>query len=276
MTKKVLRLSCLLLLVANIGILWHLPTSRSKGELWVHMLDVGQGDAIFIEASGHQLLVDGGLGRKVIGELSAVMPFWDRHIDRVLLTHPDADHVEGLFEVLRRYEVGQVIDYAVAESRGGLAADWVQHRGASGADHVEAVRGMRIRLDEDWEAEVFVPAVPFAKANDNSIVLRIEYRGECVALLTGDIEAVAERYLVASGWSLSCPVLKVGHHGSKSSTTPAFLEAVSPRYALISAGKDNRYSHPHTEVVQRLTENNITIHRTDRDGRVSVRVRPGY
>lgn len=274
--KKILRLCCLGLLLANLGIAWQLLLPRSEGALWLHMLDVGQGDAMLIEVSGNQLLIDGGLGRKVIGELSAVMPFWDRRIDRVVLTHPDSDHVEGLFEVLRRYEVAQVIDYGIEENEGALAADWVAHRSASAADHVEAVRGMRIRLDADWEVAVFVPTLPFAKANDNSIVLRLEYRGECVALLTGDIEAVAERSLVSSGWSLSCPILKIGHHGSKSSTTPLFLDTVSPTYALISAGKDNRYGHPHTEVIERLMQRNITIHRTDQEGRVSIQVRPAW
>ena len=245
--------------IAVLLLVGQLSGARPDGRLHLYLLDVGQGDAIFlVTPDGRQMLVDGGPDpSKALTALGRLLPPGDRALDVVLATHLDSDHVGGLIGVLDRYRANVVL-YSAASPESALYPQWrsvLERR-----QHSTAVvgAGHRIALGDDVMLEVLYPPVagPPAgvepSANNLSAVMRISY-GAVSFLLTGDIERDAEAHLVATaGPSLKSDVLKVSHHGSKSSTSPAFLRSVNPRSAAVSAGRENRYGHPNPEVMARL------------------------
>lgn len=243
-------------------------------------LNVGQGDAIFIEApSGNQMLIDGGPGKEVLRELSKIMPFYDRSIDVVLATHADQDHVGGLPDVLQKYKVkifmesgvsGESSSYEEAES---IIADREAKREIK---KILARKGMEIDFGSGAKMQILFPDRDPSGMETNmaSIVARLIY-GENEFLFTGDSPIAIEDYLAfqerlksSNGNSLQSDVLKISHHGSKNSTSAAFVSAVSPEYAIISVGKDNRYGHPNQEVLDTLNNFGAQILRTDLSGRI--------
>lgn len=236
----------------------------------VYFLDVGQGDAIFIQsANGNQVLIDGGPDAKVITELSKVMPFNDRSIDLVILTHPDADHINGLIEVLKRYQVGQILENPIEHDSPAYAA-WNELKIKSRIANAQS--GQTVDIGSGAAIIVLYPfadSEPKAKSNNNSIIGKLVY-GELSLLLTGDIEAQVERELVARNADIDSDLLKIPHHGSKTSSTDEFLKAVTPEAAFIQVGKDNRYGHPHPTVTQRLEKLGVKYYRTDMDGMVQL------
>jgi len=228
--------------------------------LTVAFLDVGQGDAIYVEApSGEQMLVDAGKDRTVLSRLSEVMPWLDRSIDVVVATHPDADHIGGLVSVLDTYEVDRVVTSgATAETK---IFEAVYDRTLSEGAEVSLVRrGSTIQLGEVF-VEVLYPEQVFNVGDKNisSIALQVHY-GEHQFLLTGDLGVEQELYLIETyGDSLQSEILKLGHHGSNTSTAKEFLEVVAPHAAIVSAGKDNSYGHPHEDVVGRVNALGISL-----------------
>lgn len=231
--------------------------SSDRGVLRVAFLDVGQGDAVFIEApNGNQLLYDAGPpSGAVLRGLGGVMPFWDRSIDAVMLSHPDMDHVGGFPEVFRRYDIDLVLEPGAISDNGAYDAVASAVRG-EGAKHLLARKGMTIDLGGGVVAEVLYPDRETRGMDTNaaSIVLRVSY-GETAFLFSGDLPNNIEEYEVATlGSRLRADVLKLGHHGSRTSSSKALLQAVAPKIAVISAGKDNRYGHPHSDVIERLRE----------------------
>ena len=266
----------ILLLVVN-SLVWSAVWRQSRGVLTVAFLDIGQGDAIYIEApNGNQVLVDGGSGRQVLRALAAVMPFYDHSIDLVVGTHPDADHIGGLASVIERFAVGMVME-------SGLPSEtntYKSFRAAVAAKHLRTIyarRGMRIWLDRAVYLDLLWPVASanqpldparWKNTNDASIVGRLVYGTESF-LLTGDAPIRIEQYLLnLDGRGLESVVLKTGHHGSRTSSAPAFVAAVAPTEAVVSAGKNNRYGHPHQEVLDILTKAGATIFRTDERGTI--------
>ena len=244
------------------------------GKLRVVILDVDQGDARFIETpSGLQVLVDGGPeGSVLLSELGRQVPFWDRSLDVVLLTHPDSDHLAGLVPALERYGVRAVVARAVGHES-ELVGAWEEVLAQEGATLIRGEAGTRLDLGDGVALEILHPGPELvmkegqADVNDNSVVTRLTF-GEVAFLLTGDIEAPVERALLRSGVYLRSTVLKVGHHGSDSSSLPAFVEAVQPQVALISVGEDNKFGHPSSEVLERLE--GALVYCTDQDGTVTI------
>jgi len=244
-------------------------------ELEIHFLSVGQGDAIFIEApNGVQMLIDGGPDETVLARLGEVMSPTDRSIDIVLATHPDLDHIGGLPEVLSRFDVSYVMDTGVS-SDNGIYQSYLLAKQKNGIEYVKAFSGQVIVLDEirGVYLEVLFPSldrdIP-KDINDTSVVLRLVY-GEDTLLLTGDASSRVEKYLVSSlGEGLDSDILKLGHHGSKTSTSEEFVDVVSPDGIVISAGKDNRYGHPHKEVLSVLDRYNPLSMYDTREGTVSL------
>ena len=243
------------------------------GRLHVVFLDVGQGDAIFIQTpSGRQVLVDGGPSETVLlSQLGRQMPFWDRTLDLMVLTHPDSDHVTGLVPVLERYQVDTVI-FREVEHESDVYEYWLQLLGAEGATVYQGEAGLRLTLDEGLEMVVLHPGLELVggregNTNNNSIVTRLAY-GHVSVLLPGDIEAEVEQRLVAEEAPLGSTVLKAAHHGSCSSTTQEFLDAVGPEVVVISVGADTHFGHPCAEVVERL--DGFPVYRTDEQGVVEV------
>ena len=255
----------LLLLGLTIG---RLPDHR----LHVHILDVGQGDAILITTPrGRQVLVDGGPSPTALfAALGKAMPFWDHSLDLVVATHADGDHTTGIVPLLERYDVGGWLDNGTEESS-LLLQECLRRLEVSRIPRHIAVAGDRIILDEDISLEVVHPrsgrySSGVTASNNNSVVLLLHH-GANSFLLTGDIEAEAEHDLIHSARSLQADVLKVAHHGSGGSTTDEFLKAVDPAFAAISLGTDNRSGHPAAETLARLEgRRGILLLRTDLQG----------
>ncbi len=257
---------CLTLLV------WLAVGTLPDGRLHVTFLDVGQGDAIFITLpDGRQLLIDGGpSGTQLAWRLGQEMPFWDRSLDVVIATHPDADHLGGLVPLLDRYRIGQTLVSDI-EADSHLFAEWQAELAEDALTPTVGTTGMQLMLGNSLTATILSPSPTIIGAdepNNHSIVLHLQY-GRVSFLLPGDIEAQVERQLVASGLP-PATVLKSPHHGSKTSSTPDFLEAVDPQVVVISVGADNRFGHPHAEVLERYAERGLTILRTDEQGTIEL------
>ncbi len=252
----------LVILVINVFV-WSAVVKEERAKvLTVAFLDVGVGDAIYIEApNGNRMLVDGGPDRSVVRELSKLMPFYERSIDVVLATHPDKDHIGGLIDVLRNYDVKNIVTTGATSTTDTDEAfkKAIKDEEKSGAENVVARRGTIIELSPEVFFSILYPISIHAKdpTNDTSVV-GILYYGNESFMLTGDAPQKVEKYLVATdGKNLKATVLKLGHHGSKTSSSESFLGNVSPDYAIISTAKKNRYGHPHKEVIDLLKKYNI-------------------
>jgi competence protein ComEC len=255
-------------------LIWLAILQLPDGRLHVAFLDVGQGDAIFITTpQGQQILVDGGPSPAALtSALGKQMPFWDRSIDLLVMTHPDADHITGLVDALDRFRVDGWLDNGRPDDD-ALYAE-CQTRLVAARVPCQAVHlGNRLDLGKGVTVEVLHPPAEFMSGtesdqNNNSVVLRLVW-GQASFLLTGDMEAEAERLLLQSGEPLAADVLKVAHHGSGGASTAEFLAAVDPQYAVISVGADNRFGHPKQEVLDRLAQlGNVTVLRTDESGTI--------
>lgn len=242
------------------------PALPARAE--VIFLNVGQGDAILIQEKQMQILVDGGNGRDILNRLGEVMPFADKQIDLVVLTHPDEDHMGGLIKVLENYEVRAVLEPGIACDK-DLCQKWDELVAGKRIRDLDVSLGLDIAYGKDIDVRVLYPVTDLAgqtlkDTNEASVVLKAIVGGKKF-LLTGDTEDKVEKELVAGGLDLRADVLKVSHHGSKYSTSAAFLREVAPNEAVISVGK-NSYGHPAEETLTRLRNMNIRIDRTDESG----------
>src|SRR3990167_8456952 len=268
----------LFLLVLTVGIWWAVFREDRHGILTVSFLDVGQGDAIFIDApSGRQVLIDGGRSSVVLRQLSRMTPWWDRTIDVVIPTHPDADHIGGLVGVLARYKVGMIIRSSV-EGDTQTAKALVEAMKHEGSQNIVAMRGQVVDLGDGVYLQILYPdrLLPHVATNDGCVVARLVY-GETSFMLSCDAPLGVEEYLVAlastplgtSDGSLRSDVLKAGHHGSKSSSSLLFLGFVNPYFGVFSRGCTNTYGHPALEVVERFKQFDIPTFDTCKDGTVT-------
>ena len=243
--------------------------------LAVKFLQTSHGEAIFIETpNGTRVLVDGGGSPSQVADiLSSQMAWLDRHIDIVMLTHPDADHVGGLPQVLKRFQVDTVLHPGL-ETSSQVFSEW--QSAIENHDNATVVwPGMAIGIDTDIYLEVISAGCDgmtiCPDTNDASIVARLNYRGVSF-LLTGDIEHAAESRIAASVRNLLSTVLKAPHHGSTTSSSRAFVDAVDPTVVVIAAGTENRYGHPHPSVLAQLhgTLGEDRVLRTDQLGTVEL------
>lgn len=262
-----------ILLVANV-LAWSAVLALEPGELEVSFLDIGQGDAILIETPHHnQILIDGGPpGRAAIRALGRRLPFWDRSLDLIIATHPDADHIGGLGRVIGRYDPSAILE-TVIPGHTAVSAELEQTIQKQAPKRLTAARGQIFNLDDDVTLTILFPDRDFpddiSDTNLTSIVAKLSH-GQIDFLLTGDSPSAIEKYLASvDGVNLQAEVLKAGHHGSKTSSDPLFLAAVRPEYAVISAGENNRYGHPHAEVLTNLTAADAKILRTDEQGTIT-------
>jgi competence protein ComEC len=274
--RFVLPLSIAQLLLLAILILHPFSSSRADGKLRVDFLDVGQGDSALVTMpDGTTLLVDGGGNTtdasRRIGETVVSEYLWWRglsEVDYVLATHADADHIDGLNDVVKNFSVRSAL---VART----PADDPEFTKFSGTllqtkTHVETIQaGDTIRFGEVEVTVLWPPAGGTTSSNDDSIVLRIQF-GEHSILLTGDIEKAAERSLLASQQQLKADVVKVPHHGSKTSSTDSFVLATKPTLAIVSVGRHSMFGHPHKEVVERWQANGATVLTTGNCGTIAI------
>tara|TARA_Y100000310_G_scaffold339736_1_gene433392 strand:+ start:408 stop:1232 length:825 start_codon:yes stop_codon:yes gene_type:complete len=270
-----MRTTLIVVILLGIGFaataLWSEVISSSSLEL--AFFDVGQGDSIFFETpQGHQVLIDGGPDAKVLSRLGEVMPFWDKTLDLVVLTHPEADHLTGLVGVLERYKVKNVLWSGKGKDTRAFAAFEAQLK-KEGARVLIAKAGKQLLLGKSGAVlEILYPKegidVQKETSNESSVIVRLLY-GEHEALFTGDTVKKIEARLVETGSNIAADILKVAHHGSKTSTGIEFLGVVRPETAVISIGKNNRYGHPHPETLANLAEYGIKVRRTDQEGTIS-------
>jgi competence protein ComEC len=258
--------ACACIAAAAFVVVWPEDGSRLR----VTFLDVGQGDAALVQApSGERLLIDGGpQGPLLVRRLSEELPFWDRRIDVVLATHPQLDHIGGLVEVLRRYEVGVL--YVNGQGSDSLAyRALVAEASNRGVPVVELASGDQLDLGDGAAALVLHPGPELAvdEPNERGLVVRVTYRDSSF-LFTADVEELGELSLLASGVDLQSDVVKVPHHGGTSELTDELVAAVNPSIAVISAGRDNQFGHPTPETLDALV--NIPIFRTDLHGTISM------
>lgn len=282
--------SAAILLIAVI-VLHPFSAPRADGRLHVEFLDVGQGDAIFVTfPNGQTLLIDGG-GRfdykkrgdeaepfepdtRSIGEGVVSEFLWDRgysRIDHILATHADADHIQGLTDVAKNFQIGSaVFGRTLMDDPDFVELTQVlQRRGVT----TETISRGEILKFGDARVEVLYPFISAdenaASDNDNSVVLRIVY-GTRVFLLTGDIERAAETALVTNGGTLAADLVKVAHHGSRTSSMQQFIDATGAKYAVISVGRSSPFGHPHADVVERWKLSGATVMTTGTSGMISV------
>jgi len=262
------------LLVVAI-LVWSVALTTPDDKLHVSFLDVGQGDAILIQTpNGQDILIDGGPDlQKINLELSKKLPFWDRTIDLVVCTQPQADHVTGLVEVLQRYKVKQVLEPGVSYNS-SIYREWLRLIEDKEIEYTIAQAGQEIDLGSGIKIEVLNPPEGLLEGtshdvDNNGVVLRLSW-GQVSFLFTADIREEAEFELIGQRANLESIVLKVAHHGSETSTTSQFLAAVDPEMAVISVGTDNPFGHPGPEVVERLIDRlgEDNVYRTDEDGTV--------
>lgn len=254
-----------LLVIANIFIFQQDFKNSHRG-LTFAMLDIGQGDALFIESpTGTQILVDAGPPRVILSQLARVMPPFDREIDAMIITNPDADHISGFLDVLKVYKVNLVFEpgtFNDSKTYQNLEAE-IENKNIP---NMLAKKGMRLNIGGGAVIDILFPDrdVSTWSSNDGSIVAKLTY-GTTSVMLTGDSTAKTEKIVIEgnSQEALKSTILKVGHHGSRTSTSSEFVKTVSPLYALISNGKNNKYGHPHQDTLDTLSSLGAKIMRTD-------------
>ena len=248
----------------------HSTAQEKDGLLKIYFLSVGQGDSIFIEApNGNQVLIDGGPDNKVLEKLGKVMPFYDRDIDVVIASHPHSDHIMGLIDVLDRYNVSNIVE-AKESYNSPQFWMWEDMIKKEGAREIDAIANTVIDLGDGVVLKLLHPLQSVAGTqtktpHDDVVVAMLEY-GSFRVLLTGDMEAKVENKLISLGDDLKADILKVGHHGSKTSSSEEFLKAVNPKFGFIEVGANNQYHLPAPEILQRLDNFGIKYYRTDVDG----------
>ncbi len=225
-------------------------------------IDIGQGDSIFIEApNGNTIIIDGGPSRTILSELGKLLPFYHRSIDMLIVTNPDKDHFAGFIDVIKNYKVGEIIE-------SGTHSDTAIYKELEKIIINEkipkeiAYRGMKIIIDEEYEIYLYIlfpdRDVSQWSSNDGSIVAKLVY-GNTSYMFTGDATKKTENIVMNNENPniLKSNILKIGHHGSKTSSGYDFVKTVAPFYAVISAGFHNKYGHPNKETLDTLTKLHI-------------------
>lgn len=276
MPKKLLKYFYAFIFVASSLFWLHFSRLPPLDTVKVTFLNVGQGDSALIQTPQNlQILVDGGPNMAVLNELGDILPYLNKTFDLIVLTHPHRDHLTGLTEVLKRYKVKKV-----------LLTD-IMHQSAIYDEFLRLLREKEVsvefaRADRDFLVsdglylDILYPFSSFLgkniDVNNSSIVFRLIF-GENEVLFTGDSEESTENKLLMTDFDLEADILKVAHHGSKDATSSAYLQTVSPKTAVISCGKDNKFGHPHFETIVRLEKEGIDVFRTDVDGRMEIPIK---
>jgi competence protein ComEC len=274
MKKEFIVFSFIFLFLSNI-LAWLVVSDLSKPALLrVVFFDVGQGDAIFIETpKRHQILIDGGPNSSILEKLSKEMPFWDRTIDLVILTHPERDHLFGLLDVLKRYKIENILWTGIIREIPEYEK-WKELIEKEKSEIKIAKAGLKI-FASDFSMKILYPfenleGKKYQNSNETSIVSKLIF-DKISFLFTGDILKKQEKELIDQYSDfLESNILKLAHHGSKSSNSEEFLREVLPEIAIISVGRENKYGHPHQEVLERLEKYDIKILRTDRDKDIKI------
>lgn len=254
--------------------MWAAVLTLPDDRLHVVFCDVGQGDAILIYRKSTQMLVDGGPNNKVLGCLARHVPFYDRRIEMVIVTHPQADHMNGIIDVIKRYNVMQFISSPVGNDTAGfkelqrqITSHKLQVTNIYGGDEIKMGR---MKFNVVWPEKSWVLGANTEKTdlNEFGISGRLTY-GDFDVMFTADVDQKTEPEEIATGLLRQVEVLKVPHHGSKTGMSQEWLRIISPELAVISVGKNN-YGHPTKEALELLSSSGARVLRTDKDGEVEV------
>lgn len=264
-TKTTLLVLILPLFLGNILVFAAHRELRPDFLLHANFYDVGQGDAIFLKTYlGRQILIDGGPSDQVLSELGKDLPFYDRTIDALILTHPHADHVAGFVDVLKRFKVKKIILPEVEYKDSAVYQEFLNLVEQKKIQKIYAREGQRIWLDPATVFDIYYPQGKLTTddLNDTSIVGKLSF-GKIKMLFTGDAGINVENMILPK-YNLDSDLLKVGHHGSRHSTSLEFLKEITPNFAIIEVGK-NSYGHPTQETLDNLKSANAYVLRTDQD-----------
>lgn len=242
-----------------------LNAATSSPTTKVHFIDVGQGDSILIESQGHYALVDAGennQGEKVVKYLKSKKV---KKLDFVIGTHPHSDHIGGMDDVIKSFDIGKVILSPVAHTTKTFE-DVLDTISDSGLKLTRPVAGANYKLG-NATIKIIAPNKDYNDLNNNSIGIKVTNVKNSFVMY-GDCEETAEKDICKNGININADVLKLGHHGSKTSTSDMILKAVNPKHAVVSCGKNNQYDHPDKEVMNKLKKKNIKVYRTDLQGTI--------
>jgi competence protein ComEC len=245
-----------------------LNSKVKSSQIIVHYIDVGQGDSELIQVNGKNLLIDAGPNDSKDKLMSYLRKQGIKKLDYVIATHPDEDHIGGMSSIIRKYDIYKF--YAPKKTANTITFESMitALRNKNMKINVPIPRATELNLGKKTTAEIIAPnSTMYEDTNNYSIVLKITY-GNTKFLFTGDAENKSEDEMIDKNYDLSADVLKVGHHGSSTSTSEKFLDKVNPKIAIISCGKNNKYGHPTKNTINKLKRKNIQIYRTDVDGTV--------
>jgi len=248
------------------------PAENVEGQLIVHMIDVGQADCFLLVQDDTTAIVDCGTRSTGKDAVKYLNELGITQIDYVIGTHPHDDHMGGMYDVITNFEIGKII---IPDSRDGdITANWylkLMNELQTGEYEVHyAEEGDLFNL-EDAIMKVLSAETDVSNTNNYSIVLKVSF-GQMDMIMTGDAETEIEEKILKSGVDIDAEILKLGHHGSDTSNSEEFLDAISPEYGLISCGLGNKYEHPIKEIMERLEERDIEVYRTDESGSVVMTI----
>lgn len=277
-TKLILGMMALLL----VFLIAEIVKSPDKDGVQIFFLDISQGDAELIQKGNYQILIDGGPDDKILSELSRVMPITDRNIEVLILTHPHADHLIGLNQVLERYKVEKIYFSGVLHTSSAYLEFLQKIKDTSIVSEVP-VQEEEMTLFENGELTFLWPGQKYKdqsldNLNNSSEVIKFCYYLECAVFL-GDQEINEQKLMFAEldkqNIDYTASILKIAHHGSTNGTDQTTLDKIKPEYAVIEVGADNQFGHPHGATIDLLNKLNIKTYRTDRDGTVQFQLKEG-
>jgi len=242
----------------------------------ISFLDIGQGDAIFIRTpDDYTILIDGGPGPMILDEIAEVMPIYSRTIDILALTHPHADHVNGLVEITKRYNVKRIL-LVGTPSQNEFYQEWLKVADMNNIEMIFANNGTDFRVGSEVFLDILWPignkaGVAYENLNNASLAMRVIWsdgENNVKFLLTGDAEIEEENEILKGNWTIQADVLKAGHHGSRTASSEEFLEKSDPKIVVIQSGEANSFGHPHQETLKKFLARNIQVRRNDLEGRI--------
>jgi competence protein ComEC len=269
---KILAFLGMAFVIVAIPLFWLIYTTPKNLE--ADFLDVGQGDSVLFQLPpGQNILIDGGPDGSVIRELNKTLPWWDKTIDLLILTHPHDDHVSGLNQVLNRYKVNRILYTGITHTSPSYLS-WLSSVKDKKIPITIIDKPQRINFSDDAYLDIIYPFQSLAgdnniDLNDSSIVSFLVYKNTKF-LLTGDISEKIEKELLSKNIGLSAEVLKVAHHGSSYSSSEEFLNAVKPKIAVIEVGKDNKFGHPNERIIKRMERLTVNILTTMNKGTIQL------
>ncbi|WP_090089485.1 MBL fold metallo-hydrolase [Clostridium uliginosum] len=242
--------------------------NSNSNEMLVHFIDVGQGDSMLIQANGKNLLIDSGPKTGKDNLLNYLKSLNISKLDYVIATHPHEDHIGNMADIIKKYDVSN------------FYAPKVEHTSKTFEKMIESLQSKNLKINvikkgvdsinlgKGTKVTVFSPTQDsYEELNNYSPVMKIEY-GKTSFLFTGDAEKEVEKEILNNNDDIESDVLKLGHHGSSTSTTKNFLKKVNPSLGVICVGNNNTYNHPNKDTISRLKDNNVTIYQTNKEGTI--------